>query len=429
MSRIAGTFTPQLCQLILQTFAEKRAFCPISGEVTPISGNILDKAAQSLVLFLQTFAKFSGFAAFLTETMARRKKNSEQVTIKDVAREAGVSYSTVSRVANNKSYVNPETRQRVLEAMDKLGYQVNLAARSLASGHSNVIGLLVHGTISQYTGEIIRGIDDVLVPAQYEMMLYTSHLGRAKEVDYVNMMVRGLAAGLLLLLPLEPDQYLESLRRQKFPYVLIDRKGESDKDPSVTTAGREGTYKAIRYLIELGHRRIGFIAGILEIAVAVERLEAYKQALADYRIPLVPQLVQEGDFLQPSGFTCGNALLALPTPPTAIFASSDMMALGVMDAARAHGLRIPEDLSLVGFDDIPMAAITHPGLTTVRQPLEEIGRIATEILLRAIKNPEDPPEVVVVPTELIIRGTTAPVTVLETKLETKQEATLDAMRR
>jgi LacI family transcriptional regulator len=351
--------------------------------------------------------------------MARRKKSSEQVTIKDVAREAGVSYSTVSRVANNKSYVNPQTRRRVLAVMDKLGYQVNLAARSLAGGRSNVIGLLVHGTISQYTGEIIRGIDDVLVPAHYEMMLYTSHLGKTKEVDYVNMMVRGLAAGLLLLLPLEPDQYLESLRRQKFPYVLIDRKGDNNKDPSVTAANREGVYKAIRYLIELGHRRIGFITGTLEIAVAVERLGAYKQALADYRIPFDTQLVQEGDFLQPSGFTCGNVLLGLPNPPTAIFASSDMMALGVMDAARARGLRIPEELSLIGFDDIPMAAAAHPGLTTVRQPLEEIGRLATEILLRTIENPEDPPEVIVVPTELIIRGTTAPVKQVVTQHETE----------
>lgn len=357
--------------------------------------------------------------------MARRKKSSDLVTIKDVAREAGVSYSTVSRVANNKSYVNPETRQRVLEAMDKLGYQANLAARSLASGHSNVIGLLVHGTISQYTGEIIRGIDDVLIPAKYEMMLYTSHHGEAKEVGQINMMARGLADGLLLLLPLNPERYLESLRRQNIPYVLIDQKGDSTQDASVTAANREGTYKAIRYLIELGHRRIGFITGDLEIAVAVGRLEAYKQVLADYRIPFDPQLVQEGDFLQPSGFTCGNTLLALPTPPTAIFASSDMMALGVMDAARVHGLRIPEDLSLIGFDDIPMAAITHPGLTTVRQPLEDIGRLATKILLRAIKNPEDPPEVVVLPTELIIRGTTAPVK----QVGTQQEVEFESVRR
>lgn len=350
--------------------------------------------------------------------MARRKKSSDPVTIIDVAREANVSYSTVSRVVNNKSYVKPDTRERVLQAMDRLGYRVNMQARSLAGGSSNVIGLLVHGTISQYTGEIIRGIDDVLVPAHYEMMLYTSHRNKSNELDYVNMMIRGLADGLLLLLPLEPEKYIESLRRQRFPYVLIDQKGDSAKDASVTSANREGAYKATRYLIELGHRRIGFITGTMDVAVAVERLEAYKQALSDYHIPFEPDLIKEGDFLQPSGFVNGNALLALPTPPTAIFASSDMMALGVMDAARARGLRIPEDLSLVGFDDIPMAAVAHPGLTTVRQPLEEIGRIATEILLTAIKNPEDPPQVVVVPTELIIRGTTAPINTFSSKKET-----------
>lgn len=357
--------------------------------------------------------------------MARRKKSSHQVTIIDVAREAGVSYSTVSRVVNNKSYVNPETRQRVLEAMHKLGYQANLAARSLASGRSNVIGLLVHGTISQYTGEIIRGIDDALVTAQYEMMLYTSHRQKSREVDYVNMMVRGLADGLLLLLPLDPEQYLDSLRRQGFPYVLIDRKGDSAKDSSVTAANREGVYKAIRYLIDLGHRRIGCITGNLDVAVAFERLDAYKQALADYHIPFDPDLVKEGDFLQPSGLANGHALLAHPTPPTAIFASSDLMALGVMDAARARGLQVPDDLSLIGFDDIPMAAVAHPGLTTVRQPLEDIGRIATEILLRAIKDPDHSPEVVVIPTELIIRGTTAPVP----RVDTQHEAEFESLRR
>ena len=162
-------------------------------------------------------------------------------------------------------------------------------------------------------------------------------------------------------------------------------------------------------MTDLGHRRIGFITGFLDADVSVERLAAYKQALADHKIPFDPDLVKNGDFLQPSGFACGNELLDSPNRPTAIFASSDMMALGVMDAARARGLRIPEDLSLIGFDDIPVAAIAYPGLTTVRQPLDDIGRMATEILLlRIIENPDKPPEAVIVATELIIRGTTAP---------------------
>jgi len=345
--------------------------------------------------------------------MAPRRKRTKKVTIKDVAREADVSYSTVSRVVNNKTYVKPETRARVVQAMTRLGYQVNLQARSLAGGRSNVIGLLIQGTISQYTGEIIRGIDDVLIPAQYDLMLYTTHSQITKEVDYVNMMIRGLADGLLLLLPLNPEHYLSSLRQQDFPYVLIDQKGVYDDDPSVTSANREGTYKAIRYLIDLGHRRIGFIAGILDVNVARDRLEAYKQALSDHHIPIDPALIKEGDFLQPSGYTCGTELLNQPSPPSAIFASSDMMALGVMEAARAHNLRIPEDLSLIGFDDIPLAAGAHPGLTTVRQPLEEIGRLATKILLGAINEPDSRPEAVIVPTELIIRGTTAPVRILQ----------------
>ena len=173
--------------------------------------------------------------------MARRRKHFDTVTIIDVAREAGVSYSTVSRVVNNKSYVKPETRERVFKAMKRLGYQVNLQARSLAGGHSNVIGLLVHGTISQYTGEIIRGIDDVLAPSQYEMMLYTSHRRKITVGANVNMMIRGLADGMLILSPRNPEEYLQTLRQQDFPYVLIDQKGVDDRDSSVTTANREGS--------------------------------------------------------------------------------------------------------------------------------------------------------------------------------------------
>lgn len=147
----------------------------------------------------------------------KRNKSSNEVTIKDVAKEAGVSYSTVSRVVNNKTYVNPDTRDRVLQAMLRLGYQVNLHARSLAGGQSNVIGLLVVDLTTQYMGEIISGIDDVLAAHQYELMLYTTHRRKAKESAYVHMMARGLADGLLISLPREPEAYLKSLRQKGFP--------------------------------------------------------------------------------------------------------------------------------------------------------------------------------------------------------------------
>jgi LacI family transcriptional regulator len=339
--------------------------------------------------------------------MARRKASND-VTIIDVAEEAGVSYSTVSRVVNNKTYVKPETRTRVLQAMTRLGYQANLHARSLAGGRSNVIGLLVVDLTTQYVGEIIRGIDDVLTANQYELMLYTTHRRKTKESAYVNMMARGLADGLLIVLPRDPEAYLTSLRQRDFPYVLIDQFGIDDADLTVTAANYDGGFEATRHLIELGHRRIGIITGWMDMVAARHRLDGYRAALTAFNINYQENLVYEGDFTQSSGFHGTNHLLDLAEPPTAIFASSDLVALGVMDAARGRKLKIPADLSLVGFDDIPMSAVLIPQLTTVRQPLTDMGYCATQMLLALIQKPEEKQTSVILPTELILRESTTP---------------------
>lgn len=344
----------------------------------------------------------------VSKTMSRKKKNSGEVTIIDVAREASVSYSTVSRVVNNKEYVKPETRQRVVQAMARLGYQVNMQARSLAGGRSNVIGLLVVDLTTQYMGEIMRGIDDVLAANQYELILYTTHRRKTKESAYVNMMARGLADGLLIVLPRDPDAYLEFLRKRDFPYVLIDQTSITETDLTVTATNYQGGYDATKYLVDLGHTRIAIVCGWRDMISARDRLEGYRAALADCGLPLEPELIYEGDFTQNSGFNGATRFLSLPDPPTAVFASNDMAAIGVIEAARACGLRVPRDLSVIGFDDIPMAALSNPQLTSIRQPLQEMGRIATEILLDSINNPEGKSTSIILPTELIVRETTAP---------------------
>jgi LacI family transcriptional regulator len=338
--------------------------------------------------------------------MARRKASND-VTIIDVAEEAGVSYSTVSRVVNNKTYVKPETRTRVLQAMTRLGYQANLHARSLAGGRSNVIGLLVVDLTTQYVGEIIRGIDDVLTANQYELMLYTTHRRKTKESAYVNMMARGLADGLLIVLPRDPDAYLKSLRQRDFPYVLIDQFGVDETDLTVTAANRDGGYEATKHLIELGHRRIGIITGWMDMVSARDRLDGYRAALADYDLPYDENLVFEGDFTQSCGFYGTNHLLDLEQPPTAIFASSDLIAMGVMDAVRSRDLKIPANISVIGFDDIPMSAVLAPRLTTISQPLTEMGYKATQMLLNLIQRPEEKQCSIVLPTKLILRESTA----------------------
>lgn len=337
-----------------------------------------------------------------------RDKKFQNVTIKDVAREAGVSYATVSRVINNYKHVTPDKRERVVNAMTRLGYVVNQQARSLAGGRSQVIGLLVPDVGNSYIGEVIRGIDDELAANQYDLMLYTTHRQKTKESIYVATLTRGMTDGLLLLLPLNPHAYLKALHTKQFPYVVIDHQGFDDFSSTIVARNYEGAYKAVSSLIDLGHRRIGLIAGTPELSSAIERLNGYKQALADRGIPFDPELVENGDFRQPTSYIAAGKLLDLPQPPTAIFAASDISAFGVYDAAHMRNLRIPQDISIVGFDDIPEAAVTYPRLTTVRQPLAEMGRLATRMLLDEINHPTGTVQRIELDTELVIRDSCQP---------------------
>ena len=337
------------------------------------------------------------------KTTGNKTNLARDITIFDVADEAGVSYSTVSRVVNNKSNVNPQTRERVLRAMARLGYVGNIPARSLAGGSARVIGLLVDHLNTSYMGEIIRGIDDALEANDYNLMLYTTHQRKTKESAYVTKIARNLADGLLLILPRNEKAYIETLHQRHFPHVLIDYQGYNQQIPSVITTNKKGARDATTYFIESGHRRIGFITGTMEFGCARERLVGYQETLTEHGIPFDPALVLEGDFTQQLGYQQAQQLLSLPIPPTAIFVSNDVMAFGVMEAARERGLHLPQDLSIIGFDDIPQAAHMHPALTTVRQPLEEMGRSAVKLLLQYIADPMAEMARIELPTRLIIR--------------------------
>ena len=332
-------------------------------------------------------------------------RRDKKITIVDVAREASVSLTTTSRVINNKFHVRPEKRERVLRAMARLGYTVNLQARSLRSGRSQMVGLVVRDVGTAYAGEIVRGIDLVLAESQYDLMLYTTHRRKTQESAYVTMLSRGLADGLLLILPRDPEAYLRVLRERRFPHVLIDHQGIDNRGPAVGATNWQGAFDATRYLIDLGHRRVGFITGDMELGCARDRLAGYHAALDQFGLPDDPALIREGDFFQACGYTAANELLALPEPPTAIFASNDVMGFGVMEAVRDHHLRIPDDISIVGFDDVPQATQVHPPLTTVRQPLEQMGRAAARLLLEIIQDPEHLLPRIELPTELAIRAT------------------------
>ncbi|MFZ2096511.1 MAG: LacI family DNA-binding transcriptional regulator [Anaerolineales bacterium] len=326
-----------------------------------------------------------------------------KVTIVDVAAQARVSYATVSRVINNDVHVKKETRDRVLKTMQRLGYVANRQARSLAGGKTNSIGVLVPDLGTGYIGEIIRGIDAELGLKDIDLILYTTHRTASKEASYVANLAKGMVDGLLLVLPRRPADFIGTLTQRDFPFVLIDHQGIGLDCPAVGAANWQGGFTATEYLIKLGHRRIGFITGWMDLGCALDRLDGYRSALRTNHIPEEPELIYEGTFFQPDGFTGASTLLDLPNPPTAIFASNDVMAMGVIDAVRTRGLRVPENISLIGFDDIPQASMIHPALTTISQPLEKMGRVATQMLLELLSQPRKKIGRIELPTELIIR--------------------------
>jgi LacI family transcriptional regulator len=333
---------------------------------------------------------------------------SSTITIFEVASQAGVSNGTVSRVLNNDPHVKLETRERVIQTIQDLGYVVNRQARSLAGGRTQIIGILVPDLGTGYIGEIIQGIDSELQLAGYDLMLYTTHRTPFLEKNYVANLTQGMVDGLILVLPKNPEDYIDLLNAHHFPFVLVDHQGSGHNCPAVGATNWQGAYHATEYLINLGHTRIGFITGSMDMGAAVDRLEGYKAALWASHIAFRANLVRESTFHQLDGYNSAMELLNQEDPPTAIFASNDVMALGVMDAVRERGQRIPEDISVVGFDDIPQASIVHPALTTVRQPLKNMGSIATQMLLDLLKNPDASKKRIELPTGLVVRDSCKP---------------------
>jgi LacI family transcriptional regulator len=322
------------------------------------------------------------------------------VTIHDVARAAGVSVSTISRVLNNKDDVAPETTEKVRRVIQELNYTASLAAKSLRSRTSKVIGLILPEVTEPFDLEIIKGAGSALRDSGYDMIIYTSGsppLSRRAswEIEQIALLKEGLTDGCIVVTPSAP-RFPNSER-----IVVIDPLGDGANVPSVIARNRVGALYVMEYLASLGHRRIGFIGGRAETISASRRLE-----LAG--LPFDPALVQSGDYTRASGQEAARILLARPDRPTAIFAANDQAAFGVMDVALEMGLHIPSDLSIVGFDNIPEAAQVTPKLTTVDQSIREMGAIAVKLLLGMLRGEEPQEKLVKVPTSLIIRESCQP---------------------
>lgn len=331
------------------------------------------------------------------------------VTLQNVAEKAGVSVMTVSRALSGEGYVAEKTRVRVLAAVDELGYSPNLSAKMMRGSRTNVIGVLVNDLQSTVINEIIGAVSVAVRKSNMDLIIYNSieDLGSTKRSG-VNQIMRGLCDGLLFILPRLSEGYIESLEQSSLPVVLINYCATETSLPVVRGDNRRGGRNAVEHLLELGHRRIAFITGSAHTGQSMERQRGYADALKKAGIPLDKALIAEGDFGQLSGFESTQRLLRLPEPPTAIFAANDEMAFGVMDAVRAQGLRVPQDVSVIGFDDIPAASHVHPKLTTLRQPLAEISESAVQELMRRITGAGAAQHRVEFPSGLVVRESTAP---------------------
>ncbi len=328
------------------------------------------------------------------------------LTLEDIARQAGVSRSTVSRVLNDHPNVREEVRRRVLEVIRQTGYHPNAAARTLASQRSLMLGLVLPRSVSSFFSDpyfprLTQGIAQACNHYNYTLALFLVSSAEDEAKIYPRISRRGLLDGILLQSGQIGDQLMDRLLASNIPLVVIGRPFNPNGVSYIDVDNVNAAYNAVSHLIRLGYQRIATIAGPDNSTVSIDRKEGYTRALLERGRKVDPSLIAEGDFTEAGGYYAMQSLL--PARPDAVFVASDAMAIGAMRAIREAGLRIPEDIAVVGFDDLPFASTTTPPLTTVRQPIAPLGFKAVEILLDLIENGVQPPRRVIMDTELVVR--------------------------
>jgi DNA-binding LacI/PurR family transcriptional regulator len=329
-------------------------------------------------------------------------------TIVDIAREAGVSKATVSLALNGKPGVSPETRRRILEIARRLNYRPNAAAKGLALQRTETIGVIVPDIGSPFYAELIRGVEEEASRAGYYLMLLTTAGKPSREEMYFRLLGEQRVDGIIVLTPRGDEALLCRIQRRGFPLVVVDRDIQfADDVVEVVVDNFHGALEAMEHLLSLGYRRIGFINGVPGLQASQDRLRGYQVALQEHGITPNPELIVVGNFQDSGGYRATQKLLSLEPRVEAVFAASDMMAFGAIRAIRERGLEVPQDIAVVGFDDIPVATYFEPPLTTVRQPMEKMGAVAFRLLLQQIQGEKVLERKVVLRTELVVRASTA----------------------
>ena len=328
-------------------------------------------------------------------------------TMKQVAEKAGVSTTTVSHVINNTRVVSEDARERVLSVIQELRYIPSAVARSLKNDRTHTIGMMIPNNSNPYFAELIQGIEDAAFELGYNIILCNSYDDPKKQAAYIRVLMEKRIDGLILVSSGSDEDLSQLLANEVIPKVLVDREVSGVAADLIEADHVQGAYDATRYLISLGHTRIACVAGPDTLLPSGGRVIGYQKALKEAGICLCEDYIVNSDFTSEGGFTAFQKLLTMTPKPTAIFASNDLMAIGGICAANQAGVKIPEDLSVIGYDDIALASYSTPPLTTIAQPKYQIGQLTAKTLVDRIIRPEAEVNRTMLKPELVIRKSTA----------------------
>ncbi|WP_147805254.1 catabolite control protein A [Alkalicoccus halolimnae] len=330
------------------------------------------------------------------------------VTIYDVAREAGVSMATVSRVVNGNPNVKPTTRKRVVEAIDELGYRPNAVARGLASKKTTTVGVIIPDISSIFFSELARGIEDIATMYKYNIILSNSDQNKEKEIHLINTLLEKQVDGIVFMGGEITKEHEETFKKSPVPIVLSATIDEKKEFPSVNIDYNQAAFDAVSAIIRQGHTRIGMLSGTLEDPInGYQKFAGYKRALQEADIELDDNLVVIGDYTHDSGLEAMEQFLKLENRPTALFASTDEMALGLIHGAQDAGFKIPDDFEIIGFDNTRLAMMVRPTLSTVVQPMYDIGAVSMRLLTKLMNKEQVEENAVVLPHRMEYRQSTS----------------------
>lgn len=330
-----------------------------------------------------------------------------KITIEDIAREAKVSKMTVSRVLNGKNYVAKETVEKVKNVIRKLDYQPNLIARSLSQKKTMILGVVIPRAdkifLDDYIAQVLSGITSVALKNDYKILMIAYNKFQNETMDYLSIAKSKLIDGMILLKSKKSDYHINVLAESGFPFILVNQKRNSNGINYVDSENIAGAKKAVQYLYNKGHRKIAFVVGNTDETNANDRLNGYKKTLKELNLPFRKEFIIYGKFEKEIAYKETDKLLKLKDPPTAIFCSDDYMAIGVINKIKESGLKVPQDIAIIGFDNIEIGKYMKPALTTIKQPMYEIGKLTTSILLDLISGKVKTPVKKLLKTEIVVR--------------------------